>query len=125
MSKEIDRQEVSMTNRRSSVPGGAAALIVLPSLISGLGVAFVLTAILLNQRILQDIFLVTGVILLWLDFFVTAAIWRYSMRSMDKRMARLESALMQAEVPSLRQFPASGQGGGASRDGAADGEASE
>jgi hypothetical protein len=105
-----------MTPRRSSMPGGTAALIVVPSLISGVGVAFVLVAILLNQRILQDIFLVAGVILLWLDFFVTAAIWRYSMRSMDQRMARLEAGLISVKNPSLRQFPSAGQASNESRD---------
>jgi len=68
-------------------------LIVLPSIVSGIGLAFVLAAILVNNRILQDTFLCIGASMLWADFFVTMAIFRHSMRSLDQRLARLEARL--------------------------------
>ena len=112
-----------MSSPRSSLPGGTTALIVLPSLISGVGVAFVLTAILLNHQILQDIFLITGVVLLWLDFFVTTAIWRYSVRSIDRRLASIEVEMetsgVRPEHETVTRFRS------AADDKAANGEASE
>lgn len=66
-------------------------LIVLPSLVSGVGVAFILAAILVNNTILRDVFLCLGVVLLWLDFFVTMAIFRHSIRSIDRRLNRIEN----------------------------------
>ena len=68
-------------------------LIVLPSLVSGAGLAFILAAILVNHQTVQDIFLVIGVALLWLDFFITMAIFRYFMRSLDARVSRIEGQL--------------------------------
>lgn len=68
-------------------------LIVLPSLVSGVGIAFILVAILVDQSLVRDIFLVIGALLLWLDFFVTMAIFRYSMRSMDRRLRHIEGVL--------------------------------
>ena len=66
-------------------------LIVLPSIVSGIGLAFVLAAILVNQQILQDIFLCLGASMLWADFFVTMAIFRHSMRDIDRRLRRIEA----------------------------------
>lgn len=66
-------------------------LIVLPSVVSGIGLAFILAAILVNQQIVQDVFLCLGASLLWLDFFVTMAILRHSYRSIDRRLRRIES----------------------------------
>ncbi|MCC7364947.1 MAG: hypothetical protein IT303_11305 [Dehalococcoidia bacterium] len=66
-------------------------LIVLPSIVSGIGVLFVLLAVLINQRIVQDIFLCLGVVLLWLDFFITMAILRHALRSIDRRLRRIEA----------------------------------
>jgi len=68
-------------------------LIVLPSIVSGIGLAFVLAAILVNNQILQDAFFCIGASMLWADFFVTMAIFRHSMRSLDQRLARLEARL--------------------------------
>ena len=68
-------------------------LIVLPSLVSGVGVAFILVAILVDQSLVRDVFLVFGALLLWLDFFVTMAIFRYSMRNMDRRLRHIEMAI--------------------------------
>lgn len=75
-----------MTVRRTV--GGA--LIVVPSLLSGAGVAFILVAVLVDHQIVRDVFAVTGAIMLWFDFFVTMAIIRYSLRSLDRRVAALE-----------------------------------
>ncbi len=75
-----------MTVRRTV--GGA--LIVVPSLLSGVGIAFILAAILVNHQIIQDAFMIVGAVMLWFDFFVTMAIIRYSLRSLDRRIAALE-----------------------------------
>ena len=75
-----------MTVRRTV--GGA--LIVVPSLLSGVGIAFILAAILVNHQIIQDTFMIVGAVMLWFDFFVTMAIIRYSLRSLDRRIAVLE-----------------------------------
>ncbi len=75
-----------MTVRRTV--GGA--LIVVPSLLSGVGIAFILAAILVNHQIIQDAFMIVGAVMLWFDFFVTMAIIRYSLRSLDRRIAVLE-----------------------------------
>lgn len=71
----------------------APVLIVVPSLVSGLGVIFLLVAILANHRIVQDAFLVSGVLLLWIDFFVTMAIFRHTVRNIDQRLGRLEGRI--------------------------------
>lgn len=65
-------------------------LIVLPSLVSGFGVLFVLLAIFVGEGVARDVLLAIGVILLWLDFFVTMAIFRHSIRSIDRRLTALE-----------------------------------
>ncbi len=75
-----------MTVRRTV--GGA--LIVVPSLLSGVGIAFILAAILVNHQIIQDAFMIVGAVMLWFDFFVTMAIIRYSLRSLDRRIAVIE-----------------------------------
>ena len=62
----------------------------LPSLVSGVGVGFILAAILVNQKVLQDIFLCLGVVLLWADFFITMAIFRYTVRSIEDRLGHIE-----------------------------------
>ncbi|MFQ5380800.1 MAG: hypothetical protein ACE5EF_04125 [Dehalococcoidia bacterium] len=80
--------------------GLAPVLIVVPSLVSGVGVAFMLVAILVNNQIVQDTFLVMGVLLLWSDFFITMAIFRYSIRSIDRRLRVLEQeAVAQRRSP--------------------------
>lgn len=66
-------------------------LIVLPSIVSGIGLAFVLAAILVNQQVLRDVFFCLGATMLWADFFVTMAIFRHSMRSIDRRLRRIEA----------------------------------
>ena len=68
-------------------------LIVLPSIVSGIGVAFILAAVLVNQRVVQDIFLCVGVTMLWADFFVTMAILRHALRSVDRRLRQIEGDL--------------------------------
>lgn len=65
-------------------------LIVLPSLVSGVGLAFILAAIFIDQGLVKHLFLAIGAILLWLDFFISMAIVRHSIRSIDARLRRLE-----------------------------------
>jgi hypothetical protein len=68
-------------------------LIVLPSLVSGLGVACILVAIIVDQSLVRSVFLCVGVVLLWADFFVTMAIFRHTVRSIDRRLRRLEARI--------------------------------
>lgn len=75
----------------------APVLIVVPSLISGLGLVFILVSYLSNNQIVTDIFFVFGAILLFLDFFITMAIFRYTVRNIDARLTRMEHTLGGAE----------------------------
>ncbi|MGI8926490.1 MAG: hypothetical protein ACR2HN_07570 [Tepidiformaceae bacterium] len=68
-------------------------LIILPSILSGIGVSFILVSILVNQQVVQDVFLCAGVGMLWADFFVTMAIFRRSVRSIDRRLRGIEREL--------------------------------
>jgi hypothetical protein len=69
-------------------------LIVLPSLVSGAGIAFLLLGIFIDQKIIRIVFLTIGVLLLWLDFFISMAILRHSMRSIDSRLHRIEDDVL-------------------------------
>lgn len=69
------------------------ALIVVPSLVSGLGVACLLVAFLANNQVLQDVFLCLGAVLLWVDFFITMAIFRSTVRHIEGRLQRIEERL--------------------------------
>lgn len=68
-------------------------LVVLPSIVSGVGVALVFASILIEHTVVRDIFLALGVLLLWLDFFITMAIFRRTVRDIDRRLERIESRL--------------------------------
>lgn len=65
-------------------------LIVLPSLVSGIGVAFILAGIFIDHTLLRNICFAIGATLFWLDFFITMAILRRSIRSIDTRLRRIE-----------------------------------
>ncbi len=65
-------------------------LIVLPSIVSGLGVAFLLAGIFVDQTLLRVIFVSIGALLLWLDFFITMAIFRFTVRDINRRLANIE-----------------------------------
>jgi hypothetical protein len=65
-------------------------LVVVPSLVSGVGVVFILLAIIFDAAVFRAICLSVGVVLLWLDFFITMAIFRYTVRSIDRRLGDLE-----------------------------------
>ncbi len=78
-------------DREQNRRGIAPVLIVVPSLVSGAGVAFVLVGILANNQILQDTFVVMGILLLWADFFVTMALFRYTVRNIDRRLGHIET----------------------------------
>jgi len=66
-------------------------LIVVPSLVSAVGVGFLVAAILVNHQILQDIFFSVAVVLIWLDIFITMTWIRRSLRSVDRRLRRIEA----------------------------------
>lgn len=64
--------------------------IVLPSLVSGLGLVFLLLGIFIDQTVVRIVFITVGAVLLWLDFFITMAIFRYNVRDTNRRMRRIE-----------------------------------
>ena len=68
-------------------------LIVLPSVVSGIGVLLILLGIVVDDRLIRDIALSVGVVLLWLDFFITMAIFRRTVRVIDGRLRRIEERL--------------------------------
>ena len=68
-------------------------LVVLPSIVSGIGVMLVLVGIFVDQRWVRDICLSVGVLLLWLDFFITMAIFRRTVRDIDHRLRVIETRL--------------------------------
>ena len=72
--------------RRTPTP----VLVVLPSLVSGIGVVFILLAIIFDAAVFRAVSLCIGVVLLWLDFFITMAIFRYTVRSIDRRLGEIE-----------------------------------
>jgi len=65
-------------------------LIVLPSLVSGIGLAFILAGIFIDHTLLRNICFAIGATLFWLDFFISMAILRRSIRSIDSRLTALE-----------------------------------
>ncbi len=65
-------------------------LIVVPSLVSAVGVSFLLAAIFVNHQLLREVFLAVAVILIWLDLFITMTLIRRSLRNMDRRLRRIE-----------------------------------
>lgn len=69
-------------------------LIVLPSLVSGAGVAFLLLGIFIDQKVIKIVFVTIGVLLLWLDFFISMAILRHTVRSIDGRLHRIENDVL-------------------------------
>ncbi len=68
-------------------------LIVLPSIISAIGVAFVVVGVVVNQEIIRAVFLSVGLLLLWLDVFLTMALMRRALRTIDRRLRRIEARL--------------------------------
>ncbi len=68
-------------------------LIVLPSIVSAIGVAFVVVGVVVDHEIIRAVFLSVGLLLLWLDVFLTMAIMRRALRNIDRRLRRIESRL--------------------------------
>jgi ABC-type spermidine/putrescine transport system permease subunit II len=68
-------------------------LIVLPSVVSAIGVLFVIVGVVVDQVIIRAVFLSVGISLLWTDMFLTMAIMRRSLRNIDRRLRRIESRL--------------------------------
>ena len=62
----------------------------MPSLVSGLGLVFLLLGIFIDQTVIRIVFITVGAVLLWLDFFITMAIFRYNVRDTNRRMRRIE-----------------------------------
>ena len=68
-------------------------LIVLPSVVSGIGVLLLILGIVIDDTLIRDILVASGALLLWLDFFITMAIFRHTVRSIDRRLRRIEARL--------------------------------
>lgn len=68
-------------------------LIVLPSIVSGIGALLILVGIVVDDEVVRDVSLSLGVVLLWLDFFITMAIFRRTVRDIDGRLKRIEERL--------------------------------
>lgn len=68
-------------------------LIVLPSIVSGIGAVLILLGIIIDDEVIRDVSLSLGVILLWLDFFITMAIFRRTVRDIDGRLKHIEERL--------------------------------
>ncbi|MGE3075649.1 MAG: hypothetical protein AB7N24_18185 [Dehalococcoidia bacterium] len=77
-----------MSEERSSI-----GMVVLPSIVSGIGVLLVLIGIFIDHGFLRNLCLATGVLLLWSDFFITMAIFRRTVRTIESQLARIESRL--------------------------------
>ena len=77
----------------SDEPRGTFGLVVLPSIVSGIGVALVLLGIFIDAGLVRDVCLGVGVLLLWLDFFITMAIFRRTVRDIDARLRRIDARL--------------------------------
>ena len=81
-------------NSRVSEPGrGTFGLVVLPSIVSGVGLVLVLIGIFVDQTLVRDVCLAAGVLLLWLDFFITMAIFRRTVRDIDHRLRSIDTRL--------------------------------
>ncbi len=69
--------------------------IVLPSFVSGIGVVFLLLGIFIDQAVVRIVFGTLGAVLMWLDFFITMAIFRYNMRDINRRLRKLEEDMQE------------------------------
>ena len=69
--------------------------IVLPSFVSGIGVVFLLLGIFIDQAVVRIVFITLGAVLMWLDFFITMAIFRYNMRDINRRLRKLEEEVQE------------------------------
>jgi hypothetical protein len=72
-------------------------LIVLPSIVSAIGVAFVVVGVVVDHEIVRAVFLSVGLLLLWMDIFLTMAIMRRALRNIDRRLRRIEATLNSTE----------------------------
>lgn len=68
-------------------------LIVLPSVISFIGVAFVVVGVVVDHEVIRAVFLSIGLLLLWSDVFLTMALMRRVLRNVDRRLRRIEARL--------------------------------
>lgn len=68
-------------------------LIVLPSLVSGVGITLLLVGIWVDETWVRNLCLSLGIVLLWLDLFVTMAIFRRSVRNIDRRLRSIDTRL--------------------------------
>ncbi len=68
-------------------------LIIVPSIISAIGVAFVVVGVVVSQEIIRAVFLSVGLLLLWTDVFLTMAVMRRVMRRVDQRLRNIEAQL--------------------------------
>lgn len=75
------------------LPGSVSLLIVLPSIVSAIGIAFVVVGVVVDHEVIRAVFLSVGLLLLWLDIFLTMALSRRALRNIDRRLRRMEARL--------------------------------
>jgi hypothetical protein len=68
-------------------------LIVLPAVVSGIGIAFVVVAVIVGHDIIRAVFLSLGLLMLWLDIFLTLLLMRRWLRNLNARLQRIEAKL--------------------------------
>ena len=79
--------------RRPERRGAPPVLIIVPSLVSGTGLVLVIVGLLFDREIVRFTLVVLGMLLLWLDFFITMAVFRFTARSIDRRLRDIEERL--------------------------------
>jgi hypothetical protein len=72
-------------------------LIVLPAVVSGIGIAFVVVAVIVGQEVVRAVFLSLGLLMLWLDIFLTLLLMRRWLRNLNARLQRIEAKLEQRQ----------------------------
>ena len=71
--------------------------IVLPSIVSGIGVILLLLGVFIDATAVRIVLVSVGALLLWLDFFITMAIFRFTVRDIDKRLSGIEARVSDGE----------------------------
>lgn len=71
--------------------------IVLPSIVSGLGLLLLLLGVFIDETVFRVIFVSAGGLLLWLDFFITMAIFRFTVRDINRKLRTIEEQVSHGE----------------------------
>jgi ABC-type spermidine/putrescine transport system permease subunit II len=71
--------------------------IVLPSIVSGLGLLLLLLGVFIDETLFRVILVSAGALLLWLDFFITMAIFRFTVRDINRKLRAIEERVSHGE----------------------------